>query len=318
MCTAVWEVVGGQEQDGILVREGMALSSTQLDRRLATGARVEQMGLEGIRLQYRRLDGEGPDTGWVSIRIGQRDLLIRANVSAFTSESNPDAKNTLKSELPVPCVRSRPRQPSPRRKWQVLCIGDSITAGGYPRYLEFKFHGFVDVKDFGVKGTAVVPGSFPAYGRLPRLAVRLRNMPPDVIIVMLGTNDAHRATWHEDNFVQEYVKLLRDLVGPDPGRLILVGVPPRVKANGWGVDVDIMEEELPRAVHQAAAAFGLPVFDPRPTFGTRGSMHLMPHDNVHLQESGHELLAHVVAHKLWEIVEAEGWDYYGNSSKHSQ
>ena len=46
-----WEVVGGGDKGGILVRAGQATSSEQLAERLATGALVEQLQLIGERLE---------------------------------------------------------------------------------------------------------------------------------------------------------------------------------------------------------------------------------------------------------------------------
>merc|ERR1719382_1949756 len=54
---ARWEVVGGSDKGGILVREGLDTKSTQLPERLATGAFVEEVELEGERLHYKKLSG---------------------------------------------------------------------------------------------------------------------------------------------------------------------------------------------------------------------------------------------------------------------
>jgi len=78
----VWRVVGGQDTGGILVRAGSSLtsapaSSTAAGSRISTGALVEQLELQGMRLHYRRLTGAGPDSGWVSVRIHHKQLLVR-------------------------------------------------------------------------------------------------------------------------------------------------------------------------------------------------------------------------------------------------
>ncbi|CAE7209823.1 unnamed protein product [Symbiodinium necroappetens] len=61
-----WEVVGGSDKGGILVREGQSTTSKQLADRLSTGALVEELDLRGERLQFKRLTGTGPEIGWVS------------------------------------------------------------------------------------------------------------------------------------------------------------------------------------------------------------------------------------------------------------
>ena len=43
----MWEVVGGGEKGGLVVREGQSLSSTQLEERLPTGALVREVKFLG-------------------------------------------------------------------------------------------------------------------------------------------------------------------------------------------------------------------------------------------------------------------------------
>uniref|UniRef100_A0A7S4V5K5 J domain-containing protein n=1 Tax=Alexandrium monilatum TaxID=311494 RepID=A0A7S4V5K5_9DINO len=73
----VWEVVGGADRGGILVRAGPLTSSPQLADRLATGAFVAEAALEGERLRYRLLAGAGPGTGWVCVKLKDKVLLRR-------------------------------------------------------------------------------------------------------------------------------------------------------------------------------------------------------------------------------------------------
>mmetsp|Transcript_38723 Transcript_38723/g.120999 ORF Transcript_38723/g.120999 Transcript_38723/m.120999 type:complete len:491 (-) Transcript_38723:11-1483(-) len=71
----VWEVVGGEDRGGIVVRKGIERDSQALPMRLATGALVEEETLEGERLAFNKLIGDGPNCGWVSIRIKYGDVV---------------------------------------------------------------------------------------------------------------------------------------------------------------------------------------------------------------------------------------------------
>lgn len=71
----IWEVIGGADKGGILVREGQALSSKACEERLSTGARVKELQLLGERLRYELVDGLGPQSGWVSVKISGKELL---------------------------------------------------------------------------------------------------------------------------------------------------------------------------------------------------------------------------------------------------
>jgi len=70
-----WVVVGGGEK-GIIVRQACDLKSPEL-LRLAHGARVEEVERSGDRLRYNKLHGDGPDSGWVSVVAGGKELLMR-------------------------------------------------------------------------------------------------------------------------------------------------------------------------------------------------------------------------------------------------
>lgn len=77
----VWEVVGGADKGGIVVRDGQSLKSEECSERLSTGALVEQAELVGERLSYRLLAGAGPDEGWVSLSIKGKELLVKSSKS---------------------------------------------------------------------------------------------------------------------------------------------------------------------------------------------------------------------------------------------
>lgn len=70
---ARWQVVGGGEK-GIVVRREAALNSAEMPR-LAKGAVIEEIEKKGDRLHYQKLDGDGPDYGWVSFTFKGTPLL---------------------------------------------------------------------------------------------------------------------------------------------------------------------------------------------------------------------------------------------------
>mmetsp|Transcript_11053 Transcript_11053/g.20068 ORF Transcript_11053/g.20068 Transcript_11053/m.20068 type:complete len:391 (+) Transcript_11053:40-1212(+) len=77
-----WEVVGGADKGGILIREGVDLKSPQCSDRLSTGAIVEQVSLVGDRLQYKLVSGTGPAEGWASVRISGKELLVKVGAAS--------------------------------------------------------------------------------------------------------------------------------------------------------------------------------------------------------------------------------------------
>ncbi|CAE8714802.1 unnamed protein product [Polarella glacialis] len=90
-----WEVVGGGDNGGLVVRESRELTSPQEPERLSTGALVGQLKLAGERLHFERLTGTGPDRGWVSISLKGKALLVKSNRRPTESEAAARAKEKL-------------------------------------------------------------------------------------------------------------------------------------------------------------------------------------------------------------------------------
>lgn len=86
-----WEVVGGADKGGILVREGQDLKSPATKDRLSTGAIVDEVELKGDRLHYKLVTGTGPATGWASLKITGKDLLVKKDGAAAAAAPAADA-----------------------------------------------------------------------------------------------------------------------------------------------------------------------------------------------------------------------------------
>jgi len=100
--TQVWEVVGGVDKGGIIVRTGSELGSTPAVERLSTGALVRQLEETDGRLHYELLTGSGPAKGWVSINLREKALLVERmeqpevehQAEVATEESKPQEVHT--------------------------------------------------------------------------------------------------------------------------------------------------------------------------------------------------------------------------------
>mmetsp|Transcript_22108 Transcript_22108/g.38995 ORF Transcript_22108/g.38995 Transcript_22108/m.38995 type:complete len:974 (+) Transcript_22108:63-2984(+) len=73
----LWEIVGGADKGGVLVREGEKLTSPQCAERLSTGAKVGEIELVGERLHFKRETGTGPAEGWISVTLKDKVLAER-------------------------------------------------------------------------------------------------------------------------------------------------------------------------------------------------------------------------------------------------
>ncbi|CAE7661612.1 unnamed protein product [Symbiodinium sp. CCMP2456] len=73
----IWEVVGGADKGGILVRQGKELTSEPESSRLSTGALILEKEMHGERMRYFRLSGTGPEVGWVSLKVKDKAMVKR-------------------------------------------------------------------------------------------------------------------------------------------------------------------------------------------------------------------------------------------------
>lgn len=96
-----WEVVGGADKGGIVVREGQGLSSTQTADRLSTGAIVEELELKGERLHYKLVTGTGPAEGWVSLKVSGKELLVKKGEAAAAPLSADELKKKIEADAEV-------------------------------------------------------------------------------------------------------------------------------------------------------------------------------------------------------------------------
>lgn len=102
MAPQIWEIIGGADKGGVLVREGESIKSLETSERLSTGALVEELELKGDRLHYKRLTGTGPADGWVSIKITGKDLAIRTDKQPSATNGHDQVQSDSRADAPLP------------------------------------------------------------------------------------------------------------------------------------------------------------------------------------------------------------------------
>mmetsp|Transcript_69034 Transcript_69034/g.155063 ORF Transcript_69034/g.155063 Transcript_69034/m.155063 type:complete len:589 (-) Transcript_69034:90-1856(-) len=92
-----WEVVGGADKGGILAREGDSIKSKELAPRLPLGTIIEELEMKGERMHYRKLEGDGPPMGWVSLKL--KDEILLKQVVASSPSAAPVLKEGQRWEV---------------------------------------------------------------------------------------------------------------------------------------------------------------------------------------------------------------------------
>jgi alpha-L-fucosidase len=98
---------------------------------------------------------------------------------------------------------------------RVACVGDSITAGigaengkSYPSQLQYLLGDKWEVKNFGLSGrTLLKKGDNPYW--VEAAFKEAQAFKPDVVIIMLGTNDTKPQNWvHKEEFAADYKQMV--------------------------------------------------------------------------------------------------------------
>ncbi len=184
---------------------------------------------------------------------------------------------------------------------RVACIGDSITYGSglpdrthqsWPAVLGQLLGDDYLVENFGVSGTTMLRhGDFP-YWNTPSFQDST-DFGPDVVIIMLGTNDTKPWNWqYGDEFEGDYLDMIAYYASLPTMPQVYICLPPPVTGpNSFSISRKIMHRDVVPDVRQVGAAAGVPVIN---VFrALRGHPEWLP-DTVHPNADGQAAIAAAV------------------------
>ena len=185
---------------------------------------------------------------------------------------------------------------------RVACIGDSITWGftllnpwkqSYPALLQEKLGEGYEVRNFGYNDASARFDADTPYVK-KRVYRESLAWNPDIVLLMLGTNDTKTRNWDPDIFRRDYRKIVesyRDL--PSHPRVILIA-PIRIflilGKPLLGVHPETMEEGVRPAIREIASETGLQLVDLQDLFTDNQYCR----DGVHPQRTGARMLAEAI------------------------
>jgi len=185
---------------------------------------------------------------------------------------------------------------------RVACIGDSITWGftivnrrkySYPSVLQEKLGPDYEVRNYGYNDASA---RFDADTPYIRKSVYRESLDwnPDIVVLMLGTNDTKSRNWDPVIFRKDYSKMVesyRQL--PSHPRIVLVSpirIFLRMNIPLLGVIPLTLEEGVRPAIREIAEEKGLEFIDLKDLF--TDSTYMM--DGVHPQREGAKMLAEAI------------------------
>ena len=177
-------------------------------------------------------------------------------------------------------------------KIRVACVGDSITGGTfYPDDLWMMLGANYTVGNFGVGGTTASLDSGSPY-MFETAFQRAKQFQPNVVIIMLGTNDANAIiTPNNESFVNSYVQLVEDFQALSSKPKIWLVKPPPVFSNGTTPSAELLTNHILPGIEQVALQTNSPIIDLHSALSN--SSQFFP-DGVHPDPDGSQLIANEI------------------------
>jgi acyl-CoA thioesterase-1 len=172
---------------------------------------------------------------------------------------------------------------------RVACVGDSITEGsGYPYKLRLLLGSDYVVGNFGVSGSTVSLNSTKPYMNESKFQDAI-NFHPDIVIIMLGTNDANlEISQNEDGFETDYSKLVSAFEQLDGKQLIWVVKSPPIFTTNSSYNNSYLEGNVFPQIDNLADQMNLPTVDVYSALVNHSDFFV---DGVHPDDNGASLIA---------------------------
>jgi acyl-CoA thioesterase I len=170
---------------------------------------------------------------------------------------------------------------------KVACVGDSITErSGYPFKLQLLLGGNYEVQNFGVSGSTASINSNISYMDQDAFRKALA-FQPDIVLIMLGTNDANRATCFDDDISDDYTRLVMAFQNLNSNPEIVVVDSPPIYSTYSGYNNTYLATNVIPQINTVADELNLPTVDMYDTMGSSGYFA----DGIHPNYSGSTILA---------------------------
>jgi lysophospholipase L1-like esterase len=183
---------------------------------------------------------------------------------------------------------------------RVACVGDSLTQSTeYPFDLWNLLGQGYTVENFGAGSTTVLLSSETPYvtaidSRTNKSVLRSAlDFEPDIVIIMLGTNDAQPGLKPlNTSFVNDYIRLISDFQRLASKPQIWVVLPPQIFSNNTDIiDGQYFASTLIPAIELAANQTSVPTID---VFSLLDSPSYFKADGEHINSQGAQILAETV------------------------
>lgn len=191
---------------------------------------------------------------------------------------------------------------------KVACVGDSITYGcmvrnrrknNYPQILSGLAGEKYCVNNFGYTDrTAIKSADLPFVKE--KLYKQSLEFNPDIVFILLGSNDSKVHNWDKDKFISDYGEIIDSYLNLSASPEVYVITPPPVLEVGkkvlYKLRKDVIENEICPLVQRIAEMKGVECVDISVIFKNRKDLFA---DGVHPNAKGCKALAQ----KIFDVLQ---------------
>lgn len=187
---------------------------------------------------------------------------------------------------------------------KVACVGDSITAlpSSWCGDLSTKLGASYTVSNFGVSGTNLEKNVGQPYWTSSEFTPS-HTFDPNIVIIMLGTNDAIPSTWNagKGHFVADYEALLDSYTSLSSHPTPYIILPTPIGYSPFGHTSALIPDDIIPDIKQVAMMRGITTIDAFTAFGgttaDAGAFNASlygPSDQVHPNAQGQQIICNLV------------------------
>jgi lysophospholipase L1-like esterase len=182
----------------------------------------------------------------------------------------------------------------------VACVGDSITEwSGYPADLQVMLGDEYVVGNFGAAEAAVSTDWYKPYRNQAAFRESI-DFEPDVVVIMLGTNDAHTYQ-HLASFASDYAQLVAEYQALNCDPTVFLVTPPPIYENKLELSGTNLQEDVIPNIEQVAKQLRLSKIDVNSALANHPEFF---DDGVHPNDDG----AMVIADEIWDAITLEDYE----------
>lgn len=182
---------------------------------------------------------------------------------------------------------------------KIACVGDSITYGStlkfrrrysYPSQLNTFLKPNYIVKNFGVSGACALKDSEKPYTHQKSFKKSIK-FHPNIVFIMLGTNDSKFHNWDVFRFKSDYIALINEYINIDSKPIVYLLTPIPAFSNLWDIQPNIIMNQIFSITYEISEELNIELIDIYKVFV--GKPHLTT-DNIHPNKAGALLISKII------------------------